>query len=115
MQISRAHDWSPTCRGSQPDDVAYSGGDEQAGEVHDGHPDAQPAYDGGIEQTAGVIAKRRQDLGDDLGDRANADAEQQGGQCGVVDGSTDDRAEDRGRSGNGAEADQGSLLAGVGR
>ena len=54
-----------------------------------------------------MIAKRRRDLHDDLGDRANADAEQHGGQCGIVDGSADDRAKDRGRSGDGAEADQG--------
>jgi hypothetical protein len=91
---------------SQRDYVAGSGADEQAGEVHNGHTRGQPAHDGGIEQTACVIAKRRRDLGDDLDDRANADAEQQGGQCGVVDGCADDRAEDRWRSSDGAEADQ---------
>ena len=34
----------------QRDDGACSGGDERAGEVHDGHAGGQPAYDGALDQ-----------------------------------------------------------------
>jgi len=58
-RLLRPLDWSlHTRRRSRRDEVACSGDDEQAGDVHDGHACGQAAYDGGVEQTAGVIAKR---------------------------------------------------------
>ena len=87
---------------AQRGDGARSGGDEQAGEVHDGYAGGQPAHDGRVEQAAGVIPQRGRDLGDDLNDRADADTEQHSGQWSVVHGRADDRAENRGNSGDGA-------------